>query len=272
MATENQTITTEKAGQFKLNVWMLCDSIHVGVLQENKNSDESAINSTFAIGSKQYEISNHLGNVLTTISDSKQAIDDGQGQVAYYKPIVKTQQDYYPFGTTIAILVSERQFTLHNDNYRFGFNGQERSDEVYGKGNLNTALFWEYDTRLGRRWNLDPVTKPWISSYHAFSNKPITFIDHNGDNANPIIDDETVDLIGMTSKKGDSNYNKILSEKRVSTVVNYLIKNGISADRINFGAVGEDSPFNLNDQEGSSIDSQEAKDNRRVVIELKFNQ
>jgi hypothetical protein len=85
-------------------------------------------------------------------------------------------------------------------NYRFGFNGQERSDEVYGKGNLNTALFWEYDTRLGRRWNIDPVDKPWISSYHAFNNKPITYVDPKGDNANPIIDIETGELLGTDNK------------------------------------------------------------------------
>jgi hypothetical protein len=37
--------------------------------------------------------------------------------------------------------------------YRYGFNGQEKSDEIAGEGNHNTAEFWEYDTRTGRRWN-----------------------------------------------------------------------------------------------------------------------
>jgi hypothetical protein len=39
-------------------------------------------------------------------------------------------------------------------DYRYGFNGQEKVDEISGVGNHNTALFWEYDTRLGRRWNV----------------------------------------------------------------------------------------------------------------------
>lgn len=65
--------------------------------------------------------------------------------------------------------------------YAFGFNGQEKVDEVKGSGNHNTALFWEYDTRLGRRWNLDPVKKPWQSDYACFSNSPIWKIDPNGD-------------------------------------------------------------------------------------------
>jgi hypothetical protein len=65
--------------------------------------------------------------------------------------------------------------------YRFGFNTQERTDEIAGFGNHNTALFWEYDTRLGRRWNLDKVKKSWLSSYCSFSNNPIIFVDPTGD-------------------------------------------------------------------------------------------
>jgi hypothetical protein len=66
-------------------------------------------------------------------------------------------------------------------NYRFGFNTQEKDDEVYGAGNLNTAEFWEYDTRLGRRWNLDPKPNVSISSYSVFANNPIFFSDYGGD-------------------------------------------------------------------------------------------
>jgi hypothetical protein len=34
--------------------------------------------------------------------------------------------------------------------YRFSMNGQEKDDEIYGKGNATSAEFWEYDGRLGR--------------------------------------------------------------------------------------------------------------------------
>jgi hypothetical protein len=33
--------------------------------------------------------------------------------------------------------------------YRYRFNGQEGDDEIAGIGNIMTAEFWEYDTRLG---------------------------------------------------------------------------------------------------------------------------
>jgi len=65
--------------------------------------------------------------------------------------------------------------------YRYGFNGQEQDNEITGSGNHNTAEFWEYDTRVGRRWNVDPVTKPGESSYMVLSNSPIWKIDPSGD-------------------------------------------------------------------------------------------
>jgi len=65
--------------------------------------------------------------------------------------------------------------------YRYGFNGQEKSDEIKGEGNSYTAKFWEYDPRLGRRWNVDPKPTSGISEYSAFQNNPIYGIDVLGD-------------------------------------------------------------------------------------------
>ena len=66
--------------------------------------------------------------------------------------------------------------------YRYGFNGQEQDDEITGiDGAHNTALFWEYDTRLGRRWNVDPVDQISVSNYATFANNPILLSDPNGD-------------------------------------------------------------------------------------------
>src|SRR5690554_3372446 len=67
------------------------------------------------------------------------------------------------------------------DRYRFGFNGQEKVNEIAGMGNHNTAEFWEYDTRLGRRWNLDPVDQINVSNYAVNGNNPIVNIDPLGD-------------------------------------------------------------------------------------------
>ena len=49
-------------------------------------------------GLRQYELSNHLGNVLATISDKKKGHVDGGGAIDYYDADITTAQDYYPFG------------------------------------------------------------------------------------------------------------------------------------------------------------------------------
>jgi len=59
----------------------------------------------------------------------------------------------------------------------YGFNGIEKADEISGEGNHYTALFGEYDSRLGRRWNQDPKPNPSISNYAVFANNPIWYSD-----------------------------------------------------------------------------------------------
>lgn len=72
---------------------------------------------------------------------------------------------------------------LNKVDYRFGFNGQEKDDEVSGAGNSMTAEFWQYDSRLGRRWNIDPELKNGEGSYTTFSCNPIWFSDPLGNTA-----------------------------------------------------------------------------------------
>ena len=69
---------------------------------------------------------------------------------------------------------------MSSGSYRYGFNGQEKSDEIKGSGKSYTAEFWEYDPRLGRRWNVDPIRKEYESPFAAFANNPIWFVDKFG--------------------------------------------------------------------------------------------
>ncbi len=71
--------------------------------------------------------------------------------------------------------------TYSSEKYRYGFNGQEKSNEIKGEGNSYTAEFWEYDPRIGRRWNLDPKPIIGTSFYSAFSNNPLWYNDVKGD-------------------------------------------------------------------------------------------
>jgi hypothetical protein len=57
-------------------------------------------------------------------------------------------------------------------------NGQEKDEEL-GAG-VTTADYWEYDAKLARRWNVDPVVKVHESPYATFANNPIWFMDLQG--------------------------------------------------------------------------------------------
>jgi len=92
-------------------------------------------------------------------------------------PAVKAVgNDYYSF----AMLRSASASTVTTP-YKFGFNGQEHDSEIKGWQNMTHAQFWEYDPRIGKRWNLDPRPTVGISEYAAFNNNPIIYSDPYGD-------------------------------------------------------------------------------------------
>jgi hypothetical protein len=105
---------------------------------------------------------------------------------------------YYPFGMSMP----SRQFS--SDKYRYSYNSQEKSDEIAGAGNHTTAKFWEYSTRLGVRWNTDPVVDPSISPYATKEDNPIKNSDPNGD-CTTCPKSGTSGAVGLTMNLGTQN-------------------------------------------------------------------
>jgi len=137
-------------------------------------------------GEKQLERSNYLGNVLATVSDRKAMV--GVNNVkSYYISEYQSFGMYYAFGAPLP----GRGYTVPlapgiiDKAYRYGFNGQEKDNHVEGDGNSYTAEYWQYDSRLGRRWNQDPIYKEWESPYASIHNSPIYLIDLLGDDPMP---------------------------------------------------------------------------------------
>ncbi|PUZ21863.1 hypothetical protein DCC81_25085 [Chitinophaga parva] len=128
-------------------------------------------------GEKEYELSNHLGNVMSTVSDRKLGVDDGGGNIAYYNVDVVNSDDYYPFGS----LMPGRTYSPR-DKYRYGFNGEEDDNEVKGDGNQQDYGMRIYDSRVGRFLSTDPIAKqyPELTPYQFASNSPIRLIDIDG--------------------------------------------------------------------------------------------
>lgn len=60
---------------------------------------DAATLSTFTRGERSFELTNHLGNVLATITDKKLQHDGGNGILDYYLADVVSASDYAPFGT-----------------------------------------------------------------------------------------------------------------------------------------------------------------------------
>ena len=127
------------------------------------------------LGDKNYELSNHLGNVLTVISDRKLAhtTTPTSGVIDYYTSDILSANDYYAFGMPMP----EKNYT--STNYRYGMNGQEKDLEIF-EGAM-TAEYWEYDPRVVMRWNQDPKQIIGVSPYAINGNNPIYYTDPNGD-------------------------------------------------------------------------------------------
>jgi RHS repeat-associated protein len=133
-------------------------------------------------GYTHYELTNHLGNVLAVVTDRKLI-----STAVFYTADVLTLTDYYAFGQAI----TER--TYNASAYRYSMNGQEKDTDI--DSNHTTALYWEYDSRIGRRWNLDPMDMADISGYACFGNSPIAIVDIDGD----------VPELPKDGKKGDTH-------------------------------------------------------------------
>ncbi len=72
-----------------------------------------------------------------------------------------------------------------------------------------------------------------------------------------------IELSGHTDNKGSSDYNKKLSDSRAKAVLDYLVKKGISPDRMNSVGYGFDRPMAPNDTDaGRQL-------NRRTEFEIK---
>jgi hypothetical protein len=87
----------------------------------------------------------------------------------------KVSKDYYPFGMAIP------NRNAASDQYRYGYQGQEKDDDVKGEGNHISFSDYGLDVRTGRRWNVDPEVLHDISPYAVFNNNPNFYVDPDGE-------------------------------------------------------------------------------------------
>ncbi len=135
-------------------------------------------NFTRDIRRKHYEFKDHLGNVRITYSDLKNMVAAND----FALDLINTT-GYYPFG----MQMSARTFTntdaiFSDEGHRYGFQGQEKDDEVKGEGNSVNYKYRMHDPRIGRFFSLDPLAPdyPWNSPFAFSENRVIDGIELEG--------------------------------------------------------------------------------------------
>jgi RHS repeat-associated protein len=88
---------------------------------------------------------------------------------------IRTCSDYSPFGV-------ELDGRMVSGGYRFGFQNQEKDDEVKGEGNSVNYMFRMHDPRLGRFFSVDPLSPkyPYNSTYAFSENRLIDGVELEG--------------------------------------------------------------------------------------------
>ena len=140
----------------------------------------------------------------------------------------KKRNDYYPFG----MLLPNRHGYI--EDYRYGFGGQEKDDEIRGEGNSLNYTFRMHDSRIGRFFTPDPLEAkfPNYSPYMFAGNRVILFTELEGlEETIPAIQN-TINArelynpkLDMDMSKVGSNAATINGNKTVAST--YTVKNGV---------------------------------------------
>lgn len=192
--TPDNTLLTELPiyGSSRLGTY----NIHLDLKQTNDINEL-----TYFRGSKQYELTNHVGNLLATVSDRRVPLN------GVWTPDIITAQDYYPFGS----IMPGRSFNA--EKYRYGITGKEMDNEIKGFGDTYDFGARFYNPRIGKWISVDPsqLKYPSFSPYNYCVGNPLKYFDPNGQwlSDGLVVDDYTFGLvhktIGLVHQQANSN-------------------------------------------------------------------
>jgi RHS repeat-associated protein len=220
------------------------------------------------LGLKLYELSNHLGNVLVTVSDRKLTKQLGSSaSVEFYMADVRSASDYSAFGAAL----SGRTFS--SPSYKYGFNGMEKDAEMHGvDGDSYDFGARMYDARVGRFLSRDrfEIRFAYQSSYIFAGNSPIYAIDIAGDSMYILLyavgneDGEDMFKAAALTRQYDIEHSAGFDPKRDKVVlvpitdlalVNQQVKQVTDANSTTYGQTAEVDVYSHggNDGPGGSV-------------------
>ncbi len=163
----------------------LFGSSRLGEVVMDRSLPVGAVN-PFNYGRRQYELTNHLGNVTTVFGENAVAYEDSQDGMTYTAPDLVSYRDYLAFGLGLDRGAS----VLGKQGYRYAFNGKEVDDQgEWGSSGSNGQSnsmydygFRIYNPGIARFLSVDPLSPdyPMLTPYQFASNTPIWAIDMDG--------------------------------------------------------------------------------------------
>ena len=146
-------------------------------------------------------------------------------EVTGFFPDVLSYNDYYPYG----MLTPGRHAS--DESYRYGFQGQEKDDELKGEGNSLNYKYRMHDPRIGRFFAVDPLAPkyPHYTPYQFSGNKVIRFVELEGlQELDAFLSDEHI-MTGLLEGEQDGtikphyeHYEPGIIYTSVSTIFGYL--------------------------------------------------
>ncbi len=124
------------------------------------------------IGEKQFELKGHTNSVQVVINDYKEPVDVNDPDQGFDASILSTV-NYYAYG------MQQPGMAVNETDYRYGFQGMEKDDELKQSGNSYNFNARIYDPRTARWLSMDPEEE-YPSPYMAFGDNPISLTDPEG--------------------------------------------------------------------------------------------
>lgn len=145
------------------------------LLVNGRNTFTFTTHSTLSLLRVKLQRNDPTGTITWYDVDNLQVVESDDAK-PFYMTDIRSINDYYPFG----MLQPGR--TYASDGYRYGFQGEEKDDEVKGEGNSISYKYRIHDTRVGRFLSIDPLEKdyPWNSPYAFSENRVIDMIELEG--------------------------------------------------------------------------------------------
>ena len=197
---ESTTTANTYKENYKASAWDLFGSSRLGVLSEKNNlistreftkfgttnsgswvdrtytgaatlTTMNAVIHTITRGNKQFELCNHLGNVLVTVQDRKRSVDINADNAAdYYLPYLRNVTNYYAFGSAMPGIggsvkectVSSSSASLKKYPYFYTFSNDSTSGFTAGSGARTVSNPTHNVLHLESVWTTRPLANKTI--------------------------------------------------------------------------------------------------------------